>query len=249
MPFMPGQLPPTGRKWTVREDNIVRLYYPKGGTPVCIEKIHAKREHRDRTPEAIRHRAHRLGVRYHPTGRPGRNEPIPLADAHRNFRTTQPGSRGQANDAIVAAATADGVLVRGLVYPYVRMAPAWWVDQYVDRFIELGDEDRRIISTWLTTDEVAQLFGIKRNSLMVVKSPTNPKPYAIGEHLRRIPTRHIRSPQRSGGKKGLYWEPDAAQREARLWAVRRQRNRVERYRRRRATCATASRASSPASAD
>jgi hypothetical protein len=149
-----------------------------------------------------------------------------LAEAHPG--TKNPG-RSYAHKRIVEAAKRDGVIVRASVYPYKRMAPAWWVDEYMQNLSQQNDELRDVVHGWLTTRQVAKLFGFTLKSFGTLTAPSCNKKYALHEYLNRIPQRNIRQEVDGVFQLGKFWSPEEAHREAERYAVRRARKRLKHF--------------------
>jgi hypothetical protein len=205
---------PWNTPWLPEDEKLLRLRYRSFGA-ADVGRVLAQRG-RPRTRHAISARANKLGLYLEP-GR--RDDLVPLVDAH--FRELSANETRLAHRHIVAAAIKDDVMKRSPVYPHVRLAPKWWVDEYIARLGDREEEEAEIRRTWLSTREVASLF---RSSVGVVATlasrystgfaPTR-RHAGVGPALRRIPQRLI-STQHGARCMTVtrYWEPESARREA-----------------------------------
>lgn len=221
-----GQRPPHGPRWSPDEDALLLQYYRAYGARYVRNMLRRKSRNipsiRERNISAIWHRARRLGLEYDPT-RGGKL--AFLFDAHPD-NVGRPEAQTKAHLAIVRAAEEDGVLVREVAYPHRNMAPTEWVDAYVERLAEAFDEAEAAEGEWLTTREVGKMFGLSEASFAAIATPSYNRPYAIHNHLARIPQRYlrVRTPKRVFN--GKFWSAPEARREARLYQIRRARKRA-----------------------
>lgn len=217
-----GRRPTQGPLWTEDEDMVLVTQYRAYGAR-RVQRILARTSPHPRTISSIWHRARRLGLSYDPvhTGKY-----IHLMDAHPDNIGRDHVRKAKAHRHIVAAAEADGVLRREEIYPFRPMAPVEWVDQYVERLERRFEDAEEVLSGWLTTDQLAELFGFTYRSMKVLAAPSCRKKYTLHKHLERIPQKNLRIRTPSRLINGRYWREQEARREAQLYNLRRQRART-----------------------
>jgi hypothetical protein len=185
---------------------MVRFYRERGAA--ATQELLAKRGYH-RSKHAITDRANRTGMNVEP-GR--KKKVVPLVDAH--WRQLASGTR-LAHRAIVAAAERDGVMTRSLVYPFTRYAPQWWVDQYMEVLSAWEEAEAEIVRTWLTTAEVAWLFGARARSVASLVSPKRGRKIGpLYQAVRRITTLQFVTNRGTTMTLTRYWKPADAYREA-----------------------------------
>lgn len=202
-----------GPYWNDEEDGIIKRTYPHYGSQLTQERL-AKRGY-ERSVAAIWHRAKRLKLAFAPEVK---DKLVPLVEAHPNIRGNN--ERFQASKSIVRAAEEDGVLVRSRTYPHTYMAPEKWVEKYVDEYSERLEEDRLVERTWLSSRQVADLFGVSYSSFHTLSAASCTKKYSIHTHLERIPNRTVNSNTYGAKARGRYWKPEEATREAHAYRTR-----------------------------
>jgi hypothetical protein len=203
------------------------MYYRAYGAQDVQRRLRRKSRNiptiRERSIPSIWHRARRLDLSYDPTKG---GKLVYLVDAHPDNIGRADVRKAKAHRHIVQAARADGVLVRSTIYPFRAMAPAKWVDEYMERLAERFDEAEEVKAGWLTTREVAELFGFTDRSFSVLAAPSCRKKYSLHDYLARIPQRYmkVRTPARTVN--GKFWGAEEARREARLYQMKRARKRM-----------------------
>lgn len=217
-----GQRPTQGPRWSPDEDALLLQYYRAYGAQDVQRRLRRKSRNipsiRERSIPSIWHRARRLNLNYDPTKG---GKLAYLVDAHPDNIGRSSTRKAKAHRHIVQAAKADGVLVRSTIYPFRAMAPAKWVDAYMERLAERFDEAEEVKAEWLTSREVAELFGFTERSFSVLAAPSCNKKYSLHDHLARIPQRcmRVRTPTRTVN--GKFWSAEEARREARLYEMKR----------------------------
>jgi len=215
--------PSPGLRWSESEDRVLRSTYPAYGTKETLRRLAARGT--PRSAPAIQQRVRRLKLQYSPGGR---HDLVYLAEAHPG--TTCPW-KSYAHRNIVTAAESAGVLTRASVYPFKRMAPAWWVDEYMRELGEKNESIRDVVHSWLTTREVARLFGFSLKSFQTLMAPSCRKKYALHTYLALIPQVIVRQEVDGAYRLGKFWKPEEARREAERYIVRRARKKLRRKRR------------------
>jgi hypothetical protein len=217
-----GRRPTQGPKWTPEEDAVLILYYRAYGAK-RVQRTIKRKGLGERTIPSIWHRARRLDLPYDPT-KGGKF--AYLVDAHPDNVGRDHTRKAKAHRHIVRAARKDGVLTRSTLYPFRAMAPTEWVDAYMQKLAEQFDEAEEVHAEWLSSREMAELFGFSERSFSVLAAPSCQKRYSLHEYLARIPQRNlkVRTPSRS--VKGKFWRAEEAKREARLYQARRARRRM-----------------------
>ena len=217
-----GRRPTQGPLWTEDEDAVLITQYRAYGAR-RVQRILARISPHSRTISSIWKRARRLGLHYDPvhTGKW-----IHLVEAHPNNVGREHVRKTKAHRHIVAAAEADGVLRREEIHPFRPMAPVEWVDQYVEQLERRFEDAEQVRSGWLSTAQVAELFGLGPRSLSVISAPSCQKRYTIHKHLDRIPQKNLRIRTPSRFLNGKYWRESEARREAQLYHLHKQRSRL-----------------------
>ena len=222
MSAKPGETPAGrgGRPWTAREDEFMRRDYQTLGGPEVQRRL--TNNGFNRTLHAIHRRAARLHLQ-HEFART--NGLFPLALAHTRTRN---GEVAGAHQAIIEAARADGVLTRDTKHPYPFLAPTDWVDAYMERLeAELADEQRKV-RQWLTTVQAAAVLGVHPNTARAIITPSYQKDFALVRQCARIPRYRLKHKHGDLPCSTMLWDPEATEREARLYHLRRARKRLRR---------------------
>lgn len=198
-----------GDPWTDEEDTLLRRHYRTKGSRYTSEQL--KRAGFNRGDLACMRRAARLSVAYEPAYNAKRDRDMThLADAMPVIK-----GKAQATRRIVKAARDAGVLSRTFTYPHKFLAPTWWVDQYMAALEEEMQRAKFLSSHWITTKEVAALFGLATTTLHVYFGPAGRagKGAHVAKYLHAIPSEVVDGyglnfpPTR-------FWEPKAAQMQA-----------------------------------
>ena len=199
------------RRWTEEEDRIIADTYPKRGAIGTTERL--ARQGFPRARASVQNRARKIGVQY---DRDGGATMIPLVAAHARDRV---GGGQRAHQQIVRAAARDGVLRRGSAHPHVYLAPIPWVDAYMARLDATITEERDLRATWLTTREVAALFGYRSArafTTQIIPSFAS-KAARLHRHVERIPRKHVGPGTPGCGFVRRYWHRAIAEQEARQY--------------------------------
>ena len=212
-----------GTLWTSEEDEILKGVYPISGAKGVVRRLGEKGFIRSK--DAVKNRVKKLKIEFKGSGGKKR---MPLVHAYPRERSREMGC--QAHPDIIAAAKEDGVLTRSKAYPYTYLAPIEWVDEYMRKLDEERTADWEASQFWLSTKEVAKLFGFTSRSFSVLAAPSamRAKKYKLHDYLERIPQRVTNRQLAGEGRFGRFWKPEEAHREAELYHVRRMKRRTRR---------------------
>lgn len=204
--------------WHPEEDAILRRLYRTKGAQFVSDKLAEAGFYRSRF--ACVNRASRLGVEYDPA-----------SDGHRDrglvyLSDAMPVSprKVQATRRIVKAAREAGVLKRALAYPHKYMAPARWVDEYMEAIREETKRADYLRANWIRTEDVGELFGFSLSTIRAYLGESRAKRHitpSVRPYLDAIPSEVVNGYGRNMPT-ARYWDPHVARVMAARWkAVKR----------------------------
>lgn len=161
-----------GRRWTAKEDRILRAHYWRGGVAVAQKLRDAGIT--DRKPRAANERARKLGLRA------GSQVFVPAADVHS-------GCAHHASRRILSAARRAGVLIDAGPASRPRWyVPESWAEAYTT---ELGDAVLALRRGWLQTRDLARVMGVSTTHMSnaIHASTRCPELQAAVRGIRRLP--------------------------------------------------------------
>lgn len=210
-----------GKPWSEQEKQILRVNYRNVGAQGAQKRL-AKWGY-ERSIDAISAKARNLKLFYDPTAKGD------VVFLHEAMNSRADLNHPHAHADIIRAAKEDGVVSRSETYPHKYMAPAWWVDEYVERKYQEKHEADELLRNWLSTKEVAELFDISMDVLYSMIRPSLKKQLPLSKSLNAITRKKLHAGYGDGFRYGWVWKPDEARFYATQYKKRRAKWRPSKY--------------------